>query len=78
MPVNLSIKNVPDDLAERLRAEATRNHRSMQGQMMAILEDALAPEHRLTALQVRERVARFGLSTADEATEIVRADRDAR
>ena len=78
MPINLSIKNVPDDLAERLRAEAARNHRSMQGQMMAILEQALVPEDRLTPLQVRERVARFGLSTADEATEIVRADRDAR
>lgn len=77
MPLNLSIKNVPDALAARLRAEAARNHRSMQGQLMAILEDALAPEHRLAALQVRERVARLGLSTADEATEIVRADRDA-
>ena len=31
MPVSLSIKNVPDDLAQRLRERAKRNHRSLQG-----------------------------------------------
>jgi len=40
MPVNLSIKNVPDDLAETLRTRAERNHRSLQGELMAILESA--------------------------------------
>lgn len=43
MPVNLSIKNVPDGLADALRDRAERNHRSMQGELMAILETALAP-----------------------------------
>lgn len=42
MPVNLSIKNVPDDLAQRLRERAARNHRSVQGELMALVEDALA------------------------------------
>jgi plasmid stability protein len=40
MPVNLSIKNVPDALAEKLRARAERNHRSLQRELMAILERA--------------------------------------
>lgn len=40
MPVNLSIKNVPDALADTLRARAERNHRSLQGELMAILESA--------------------------------------
>ena len=40
MPVNLSIKNVPDTLAARLRERAERNHRSLQGELMAILESA--------------------------------------
>ena len=40
MAVNLSIKNVPDALAERLRARAERNHRSLQGELMAIVEQA--------------------------------------
>jgi plasmid stability protein len=40
MPVNLSIKEVPESLAERLRARAERNHRSLQGELMAIIEAA--------------------------------------
>lgn len=42
MPVNLSVKNVPDALAARLRRRAERNHRSLQGELMAILESAAA------------------------------------
>ena len=37
----LSIKDVPDDLAERLRQRAARNHRSLQGELMAIIEQAI-------------------------------------
>lgn len=40
MSVNLSIKSVPEALAERLRARAERNHRSLQGELMAIIEQA--------------------------------------
>ncbi len=42
MTVNLSIKGVPADIAERLRARAERNHRSLQGELMAIIERAAA------------------------------------
>jgi plasmid stability protein len=38
---NLSVKDVPDSLAERLRQRAVRNHRSLQGELMAILEKAV-------------------------------------
>jgi plasmid stability protein len=41
MPVNLSVKNVPDALAAKLRERAERNHRSLQGELMAILEVAV-------------------------------------
>ncbi len=37
---NLSVKDVPEDLAERLRQRAQRNHRSLQGELMAIIEQA--------------------------------------
>ena len=40
MPVNLSIKEVPDATADRLRARAQRHHRSLQGELMAIIERA--------------------------------------
>ena len=42
MEVNLSIKGVPSVLAEQLRARAARNHRSLQGELMQIIEHAAA------------------------------------
>jgi plasmid stability protein len=42
MPVNLSIKHVPDAIAVRLRARAAGNHRSLQRELMAIVEVAAA------------------------------------
>ena len=42
MPVSLSIKDVPEALAERLRVRASRNHRSLQRELMAIVEAAAA------------------------------------
>ena len=38
MTVTLSIKNVPDELARRLKERAALNHRSLQGELMAILK----------------------------------------
>lgn len=52
---NLSIKDVPEQWAEALRQRAARNHRSLQGELMAILERAasespmVAPTQRSTA-----------------------------
>ena len=44
MEVNLSIKGVPEELAGRLRARAARNHRSLQGELMHIIETAALRE----------------------------------
>lgn len=38
---NLSIKNVPGHLLDKLRDRAARHHRSIQGELMALLSDAL-------------------------------------
>ena len=42
MSTNFSIKGVPDDVADRLRLRAARNHRSLQGELMAVIEQAAA------------------------------------
>ena len=42
MPVTLTIKEVPDRVADQLRQRAAASHRSLQGELMAILEQALA------------------------------------
>ncbi len=44
MGVSFSVKNIPEDVAERLRLRAERNHRSLQGELMAILETAASEE----------------------------------
>jgi len=44
---NLSIKDVPETLAEALRQRAARNHRSLQGELMALLEESVADKNRV-------------------------------
>lgn len=34
---NLSIKNVPEDVVAQLRARAKTNHRSLQGELLALI-----------------------------------------
>jgi hypothetical protein len=41
---NLSVKDVPEAWAQALRMRAARNHRSLQGELMALIQDAVAPE----------------------------------
>ena len=41
---NLSIKDVPEAWAESLRQRAARNHRSLQGELMAIIEQAVTSD----------------------------------
>ena len=78
MSVNLSIKNAPDDLVVRLKARAAKNHRSLQGEMLAIIEEAVREPTTLTPREVLAEVRRLGLQTPAEAVEIVRAHRDGR
>ncbi len=51
---NLSIKDVPEAWAEALRQRAIRHHRSLQGELMAIVEAAIAPalDHQPATLQL--------------------------
>jgi len=78
MPVNLSIKNAPDDIVRRLKARAERNHRSLQGELLAILEEAVAKESPLPVEDLLREVTRLRLKTGPDSVEFIRADRDAR
>lgn len=84
--MNLSIKNVPEELVERLRSRAKRNHRSMQGELMAIIDDALkgspgngrASKRYLTLDDIYEMGKAQGLNTGDDSVRMIMEDRDAR
>ncbi|MFL5333607.1 MAG: FitA-like ribbon-helix-helix domain-containing protein [Geminicoccaceae bacterium] len=78
MPVNLSIKNTPDEVVERLRARAARHHRPLQGELLEIVEAAVSPSPYLTPDEVLAEVRRLGLATPAEAASTARADRDRR
>ena len=78
MSVNLSIKNAPDDLVTLLKRRAERNHRSMQGELLAILEEAVRPPRRLTPTELLAEVRKLGLPKTSESTEIIREMRDER
>jgi plasmid stability protein len=78
MPVNLSIKNAPDDVVQRLRERAERHHRSLQGELMAIIEAAVREDRPASPAEILAEVRRIGLHTPSEAAGIIRADRDAR
>jgi antitoxin FitA len=77
MPVNLSVKNVPDALAERLRDQAKRHHRSLQGEMVAILESAVTGE-RLTLSEALQRARELKIRIPGGSTRLIRKMRDER
>jgi len=78
MTVNLSIKNVPRELTAKVKERAARNHRSLQGELMAILESSVKEESKLTPQEVLTRVRSMGLSTPSRSAVFIREDRDAR
>ncbi len=77
MPTNVSLKNVPDDVVDKLRKRAKRHHRSLQGELMAIIEEAVGPD-RLSVVQAESRLRELRLGTGDESASWLRELRDAR
>jgi plasmid stability protein len=79
MPINLSVKNAPDEVVKRLKERATRHHRSLQGELMAIIE-AAAYENvgHLTPREVLAQVRAAGLSTPSDSVRIIRTSRESR
>jgi plasmid stability protein len=73
--VTLSVKNVPADVARRLKARAARNHRSLQGELLAILTEASSVT---TVTDLAALVRRLELRTPSESAAMIRADRNGR
>jgi plasmid stability protein len=77
MALSLSIKSVPNELVEELRKQAARNHRSIQGELLHILEAAVRPRP-FRAEALRLQLEALGVSTPGESVTMVREDRDER
>lgn len=89
---SLSIKDVPEPLLEALRRRAARNHRSLQGELMALIAQAAEevpgqtavpaqPARQKTIEQIAtEHRARWPkpFMSGPRAVDIIRAERDGR
>ncbi|MGD8328292.1 MAG: Arc family DNA-binding protein [Acidobacteriota bacterium] len=67
---SLTIRDLPEDVLEILRARARRNHRSLNGEVLAVLEaHALAPvaDPRTIIAEVRDIQQRYRVPTIDHA-----------
>jgi antitoxin FitA len=75
------VRDLDDALVARLKQRARENHRSLQGEVKAILEEAGAQATRAEALVVVDKWQRYwerkGKTFSDSA-ELIREDRDRR
>jgi plasmid stability protein len=71
---------VPDETADRLRERAERNHRSLQGELRVILEEAVSGrEGQLDARGLYERAKTRGrVRTGESIVSVIRRMRDER
>jgi hypothetical protein len=76
MLLDLSIKGVPEEQVRRLRERARANHRSLQGELRALIDEATETPRPLTIDEIVARVSRLGLARRDEAALLIREDRD--
>jgi antitoxin FitA len=77
VPNNVSVKNVPDEIMEKLRQRAKHNHRSLQGELMTILEEA-AGSAPFSVDQAESKLRALDLATGNESTSWIRELRDGR
>lgn len=75
--MDLSIKGVPEEQVVRLRERAKANHRSLQGELRALIEEAIsAAPRKLSVDEISARVEKLGLKRRNEAVRLIRKDRD--
>jgi len=68
MSTSITVKNIPQDLYDKIKRRADRNHRSINWEIIAIFEDVLSvrridPEDILvSARTLKEKTRRFTLT----------------
>lgn len=78
LTVNLSVKNVPKEWVEQLRQRARKHHRSLQGELLAILEESVKQQDKISPQGLLAELQQGGLRTPKESGAMIRKDRDGR
>jgi len=79
--VTLTIKNVPREIYERIKSQAKGNHRSINGEVLSILEQAISlppidvQETLKRTRKIRELTANYTI-TADEIEKLINEGRE--
>ena len=75
------VRDLDDALVARLKERAKLNHRSLQGEVKAILEETAPMATRTEALAIVDRWQRYWEErgkTFSDSSELIRGDRDRR
>jgi plasmid stability protein len=68
MATTITVKNIPADLYTQLKESAVRHHRSINSEIIAIIEKALVPQNAnpddflVAAKALREKTRKYGLN----------------
>jgi len=77
MPVDISVKGVPDAVAEALRRRAGRHNRSLDEEVVGILRQSVEAGQGLTFGEFVTEGRANGGGSLGESSAMVREDRDA-
>lgn len=73
MPVNLTVKNVPDDVVRGLRNRALANQRSLQQELLHILKEAAKGQSEVSIDVLLERAQRKRPALDEAASKVLAA-----
>jgi hypothetical protein len=74
--MDLSVKGVPEEQVAILRQRAKANHRSLQGELRALIDEATGiTPRKLSVDEIAAKVGQLGLTRKDEAARLIREDR---
>jgi hypothetical protein len=77
--VNLTLKNIPDPVYQTIKKEAKRNRRSLNAEIIQVLEtEAEEAKRRRQLSTLRKALERFSgtLPPLDDSTPLIRRDRE--
>jgi len=75
---NVLVRNIPEDVLERLKERAARRNRSLQQELHGIITSAAYDDVEALVDRVRERRAKYEVSgkKVEDSTGMVRRDRE--
>jgi plasmid stability protein len=77
MTLTLELKDLPNELAERIKSRAALHGRTPEQEALVLLQTALAPREVITPKQLLAEARAAGIKTSLNSVRMVRQDRDA-